>query len=72
VLEVFRRFGSIQFDPLAVAARNHDLVLHSTKCQVLRTRRPTGLDRPTLTRARSSVKLLLGVGRELEARTEES
>jgi uncharacterized protein len=29
VLDVFRRFGSIQFDPLAVAGRNHDLVLHS-------------------------------------------
>ena len=28
-LEVFRRFGSIQFDPLAVAGRNHDLVLHA-------------------------------------------
>jgi uncharacterized protein len=29
VLEVFRRFGSVQFDPLAVAGRNHDLVLHA-------------------------------------------
>jgi uncharacterized protein len=29
VLEVFRRLGSIQFDPLAVAGRNHDLVLHA-------------------------------------------
>jgi hypothetical protein len=29
VLEVFRTFGSIQFDPLAVAGRNHDLVLHA-------------------------------------------
>jgi len=29
VLEVFRKFGSIQFDPLAVAGRNHDLVLHA-------------------------------------------
>ena len=29
MLEVFRRFGSIQFDPLAVAGRNHDLVLHA-------------------------------------------
>ena len=29
LLEVFRRFGSIQFDPLAVAGRNHDLVLHA-------------------------------------------
>jgi uncharacterized protein YcaQ len=28
-LEVFRRFGSIQFDPIAVAGRNHDLVLHA-------------------------------------------
>ena len=29
VLEFFRRFGSVQFDPLAVAGRNHDLVLHA-------------------------------------------
>jgi uncharacterized protein len=29
VLEVLRRLGSIQFDPLAVAGRNHDLVLHA-------------------------------------------
>ena len=29
VLEVMRRLGSIQFDPLAVAGRNHDLVLHA-------------------------------------------
>jgi len=29
VLEVFQRFGSIQFDPVAVAGRNHDLVLHA-------------------------------------------
>jgi uncharacterized protein YcaQ len=29
VLQVFRRFGSIQFDPVAVAGRNHDLVLHA-------------------------------------------
>jgi uncharacterized protein YcaQ len=29
VLEVFRRFGSIQFDPLSVAGRNHDVVLHA-------------------------------------------
>jgi len=29
VLEVFDRFGSIQFDPVAVAGRNHDLVLHA-------------------------------------------
>ena len=29
MLEVFRGFGSIQFDPLAVAGRNHDLVLHA-------------------------------------------
>jgi uncharacterized protein len=27
VLEVFRRLGSVQFDPLAVAGRSHDLVL---------------------------------------------
>ena len=29
VLEVFSRLGSVQFDPLAVAGRNHDLVLHA-------------------------------------------
>jgi uncharacterized protein YcaQ len=29
VLEVLRRLGSIQFDPVAVAGRNHDLVLHA-------------------------------------------
>ena len=29
VLEVFRRLGSIQFDPLATAGRTHDLVLHA-------------------------------------------
>jgi uncharacterized protein YcaQ len=29
VLEVVRRLGSLQFDPIAVAGRNHDLVLHA-------------------------------------------
>jgi len=29
VMEVFRRLGSVQFDPLSVAGRNHDLVLHA-------------------------------------------
>ena len=29
VLQVLRKFGSIQFDPIAVAGRNHDLVLHA-------------------------------------------
>jgi uncharacterized protein YcaQ len=29
VLAVFDRLGSVQFDPLAVAGRNHDLVLHA-------------------------------------------
>jgi uncharacterized protein YcaQ len=29
VLQVLRAFGSIQFDPIAVAGRNHDLVLHA-------------------------------------------
>ena len=29
VLEIFRRLGSIQFDPIAVAGRSHDLVLHA-------------------------------------------
>jgi uncharacterized protein len=29
VLEVVRRLGSLQFDPLAVAGRSHDLVLHA-------------------------------------------
>jgi uncharacterized protein len=29
VREVFRRLGSIQFDPIAAAGRSHDLVLHA-------------------------------------------
>lgn len=29
MLEVFRKLGSIQFDPLAVAGRSHDLALHA-------------------------------------------
>lgn len=29
VLEVVRKLGSIQFDPVAVAGRNHDLMLHA-------------------------------------------
>ncbi|MFN8619384.1 MAG: crosslink repair DNA glycosylase YcaQ family protein [Chloroflexota bacterium] len=29
VLELVRRLGSVQFDPLSVAGRNHDLVLHA-------------------------------------------
>jgi uncharacterized protein YcaQ len=29
VLEVIRKLGSIQFDPIAVAGRNHDLMLHA-------------------------------------------
>jgi uncharacterized protein len=29
VLEVIRKLGSIQFDPIAIAGRNHDLVLHA-------------------------------------------
>jgi uncharacterized protein YcaQ len=29
VLEVFRRLGSLQFDPISVAGRSHDLVLHA-------------------------------------------
>jgi len=29
VLEVFRTLGSVQFDPLAIAGRSHDLVLHA-------------------------------------------
>ncbi len=29
---VFRRLGSVQFDPLGVAGRNHDLVLHARVC----------------------------------------
>jgi uncharacterized protein YcaQ len=46
VLEVFRRLGSIQFDPIAVAGRTHDLVLHArvadydpTWCDLLYERR---------------------------------
>jgi len=29
VLEMFSRWGSVQFDPIAVAGRSHDLVLHA-------------------------------------------
>ena len=29
MLDVLRRLGSIQFDPIAVAGRNHDLMLHA-------------------------------------------
>ncbi|HET7571541.1 MAG TPA: crosslink repair DNA glycosylase YcaQ family protein [Gaiellaceae bacterium] len=29
VLEVVRRFGSLQYDPIGVAGRSHDLVLHA-------------------------------------------
>ena len=29
MLEFLRRFGSLQYDPIAVAGRSHDLVLHS-------------------------------------------
>jgi uncharacterized protein YcaQ len=29
VLQVFKRFGSVQFDPIVVAGRTHDLVLHA-------------------------------------------
>ena len=29
MLEVFRKLGSVQFDPLAIAGRTHDLVLHA-------------------------------------------
>jgi uncharacterized protein YcaQ len=29
VLEVIRKLGSVQFDPIAVAGRNHDLMLHA-------------------------------------------
>jgi len=29
VREVFRRLGSLQFDPISVAGRNHDLALHA-------------------------------------------
>jgi uncharacterized protein YcaQ len=29
VMEVFHRLGSVQLDPIAVAGRNHDLVLHA-------------------------------------------
>jgi len=28
-MQVVRKFGSVQFDPIAVAGRNHDLVLHA-------------------------------------------
>jgi uncharacterized protein len=46
VLEFLRRFGSIQYDPIAVAGRSHDLVLHarvadyeSAWCELLYQRR---------------------------------
>ena len=29
MLEVFRRFGSVQYDPIDVAGRTHDLMLHA-------------------------------------------
>ena len=29
VMQVLRRFGGVQFDPIPVAGRNHDLVLHA-------------------------------------------
>ncbi len=29
MMQVFCKFGSIQFDPIAVVGRNHDLVLHA-------------------------------------------
>ena len=29
VLQVIRKLGSIQFDPIAIAGRNHDLMLHA-------------------------------------------
>jgi uncharacterized protein len=29
VMQVFRRLGSIQYDPIAIAGRTHDLVLHA-------------------------------------------
>ncbi len=29
VLEILRKLGSVQFDPIAVAGRNHDLMLHA-------------------------------------------
>jgi uncharacterized protein len=29
VLTVLRKLGSIQFDPIAAAGRNHDLMLHA-------------------------------------------
>ena len=29
VLDYLRRFGSIQYDPIAVAGRSHDIVLHA-------------------------------------------
>jgi uncharacterized protein YcaQ len=46
VLEFLRRFGSIQYDPIAVAGRSHDLVLHARVadydpawCEILYERR---------------------------------
>ena len=39
VLEVFRRFGSIQFDPLAVAGRNHGVELDAAEAHRRRVQR---------------------------------
>lgn len=46
VLKVFQRLGSVQFDPIAVAGRSHDIVLHARVagyepawCEVLYDRR---------------------------------
>ena len=72
VLEVFRRFGSIQYDPIAAAGRNHDLVLHPRVagyepawCDVLYERREifettnkAGRIEPRIDRERSVVEVL--------------
>ena len=51
VRAVFERLGSIQFDPLAVAGRNHDLVLHARVARL----RP-GLDERAALRASRALR----------------
>ena len=64
MLEVFRRLGSVQFDPLAVAGRSHDLVLHArvadydpagatSSTSAARSSRRTTRDSPSSPRASS-------------------
>jgi hypothetical protein len=42
VLDLFRRLGSVQFDPNDVAGRTHDLMLHAraSPARITQTGRP--------------------------------